>query len=70
MDDSFALNQANWNERAALHAASPDYQVQLFIASPEHLSEVVRFDLPRLAACRTFLWFSAMIAACPQRDPA
>jgi hypothetical protein len=23
-----------------------------------------------LAACRTFLWFSAMIAACPQRDPA
>jgi hypothetical protein len=24
----------------------------------------------RLAACRTFLWFSAMIAACPQRDPA
>ncbi len=48
MDDSFALNQANWNERAALHAASPDYQVQLFIASPTHLSEVVRFDLPRL----------------------
>lgn len=48
MDDSFALNQANWNERAALHAASPDYQVQLFIASPAHLSEVVRFDLPRL----------------------
>jgi hypothetical protein len=24
----------------------------------------------KLAACRTFLWFSAMIAACPQRDPA
>ncbi|WP_397379047.1 hypothetical protein [Pseudomonas sp.] len=24
----------------------------------------------QLAACRTFLWFSAMIAACPQRDPA
>jgi len=23
-----------------------------------------------LAACRTFLWFSAMIAACPQRAPA
>ena len=23
-----------------------------------------------LAACRAFLWFSAMIAACPQRDPA
>ncbi len=26
--------------------------------------------IARLAACRTFLWFSAMIAACPQRDPA
>ena len=52
MDDSFALNQANWNERAALHAASPDYQVQLFIASPAHLSEVVRFDLPRLGDIR------------------
>ncbi|MDZ4336397.1 MAG: class I SAM-dependent methyltransferase [Pseudomonas sp.] len=48
MDDSFALNKANWNERAALHAASPDYQTQLFIAAPTHLSEVVRFDLPRL----------------------
>jgi hypothetical protein len=24
----------------------------------------------QLAACLTFLWFSAMIAACPQRDPA
>ena len=24
----------------------------------------------RLATCRAFLWFSAMIAACPQRDPA
>jgi len=52
MDDSFALNQANWNERAALHAASPDYQVQLFIAAPAHLSEVVRFDLPRLGDIR------------------
>ena len=52
MDDSFALNKANWNERAALHAASPDYQIQLFIASPAHLAEVVRFDLPRLGDIR------------------
>ncbi|MFP6849836.1 MAG: class I SAM-dependent methyltransferase [Pseudomonas sp.] len=52
MDDSFALNKANWDERAALHAASPDYQIKLFIASPEHLSEVVRFDLPRLGDIR------------------
>ncbi|WP_397380338.1 hypothetical protein [Pseudomonas sp.] len=27
-------------------------------------------QIAQLAACRTFLWFSAMIAACPQRDPA
>lgn len=52
MDDSFELNKANWNERAALHAASPDYQVQTFIESAEHLSDVVRFDLPRLGDIR------------------
>ncbi|WP_061240887.1 bifunctional 2-polyprenyl-6-hydroxyphenol methylase/3-demethylubiquinol 3-O-methyltransferase UbiG [Ectopseudomonas composti] len=52
MDDSFELNKANWNERAALHAASPDYQVQKFIDSAEHLSDVVRFDLPRLGDIR------------------
>ncbi|MGP0172125.1 class I SAM-dependent methyltransferase [Pseudomonas sp. NCHU5208] len=52
MDESFELNKANWNERAALHAASPDYQVQRFIDSAEHLSDVVRFDLPRLGDIR------------------
>lgn len=52
MDDSFALNKANWDERAALHAASPDYQIQLFIASAEHLSDVVRFDRARLGDIR------------------
>ncbi|MFA7822595.1 class I SAM-dependent methyltransferase [Aeromonas dhakensis] len=52
MEDSFELNKANWNERAALHAASPDYQVQKFIDSAEHLSDVVRFDLPRLGDIR------------------
>ncbi|WP_333984465.1 class I SAM-dependent methyltransferase [Ectopseudomonas khazarica] len=48
MDDSFALNKANWNDRAALHAASPEYQAQQFIDTAEHLSDVVRFDRPRL----------------------
>lgn len=48
MNDSFDLNRANWNDRAGLHAASPDYQVDTFIADPDHLSAVVRFDLPRL----------------------
>jgi SAM-dependent methyltransferase len=53
MDKSFDLtsldlNRANWDERADLHAASPDYQAATFVANPEHLSAVVRFDLPRL----------------------
>lgn len=52
MDDSLELNKANWNERALIHAASPDYQVQKFIDSAEHLSDVVRFDLPRLGDIR------------------
>ena len=53
MDDSLEpnsldLNRANWNERAGLHAASPDYEAETFVATPRHLSAVVRFDLPRL----------------------
>ncbi len=37
-----------------------------FVDWSELLSDITE----ELAACRTFLWFSAMIAACPQRDPA
>lgn len=48
MTDSLDLNRSNWDERASLHAASPDYQVETFVADPAHLSAVVRFDLPRL----------------------
>ena len=48
MDDYLAVNRANWDERAPAHAASPDYQVERFVADPEHLSGVVRFDLPLL----------------------
>jgi len=48
MSESFAINRANWDERAPAHAASPDYQLQLFAEDPAHLSHVVRFDLPRL----------------------
>lgn len=50
--DSFALNRANWDERAPAHAASPDYAVEQFIADPTFLSEVVRFDLPLLGDVR------------------
>ncbi|EOD63188.1 class I SAM-dependent methyltransferase [Amycolatopsis vancoresmycina] len=48
MTGSFAVNKANWDERAVLHAASPDYGFARFAADPAHLSDVVRFDRPRL----------------------
>ncbi|HEX7746068.1 MAG TPA: class I SAM-dependent methyltransferase [Micromonosporaceae bacterium] len=48
MTDYRGLNRANWDERAPAHAASPDYALDRFVADPEYLSEVVRFDLPRL----------------------
>ena len=38
----------NWDERAPAHAASPDYGFDRFVADPQHLSGVVRFDLPLL----------------------
>lgn len=43
-----SLNRANWDDRAPLHAAAPDYEVQAFVDDPHHLSGVVRFDRPRL----------------------
>ncbi|MEH1014323.1 class I SAM-dependent methyltransferase [Micromonospora sp. CPCC 206060] len=48
MTDYRSLNRASWDERAPAHAASPDYAVERFVADPDHLSDVVRFDLPRL----------------------
>jgi SAM-dependent methyltransferase len=48
MEDYQVVNRANWDERAPAHAASPDYNVAEFLASPTYLSDVVRFDLPLL----------------------
>jgi SAM-dependent methyltransferase len=48
VDDYRALNRANWDERVPAHAASAEYAVDKFVADPTFLSEVVRFDLPRL----------------------
>jgi len=50
--DYLASNRANWDDRAAAHAASKDYRVNAFGDDPEHLSGVVRFDLPRLGDIR------------------
>jgi SAM-dependent methyltransferase len=46
--DYFEVNRLSWDERAPAHAASPDYAVERFVADPTFLSDVVRFDVPRL----------------------
>lgn len=48
MDDYRAVNRASWDERVPAHAASADYGLARFEQDPDFLSEVVRFDLPRL----------------------
>jgi SAM-dependent methyltransferase len=42
--DYLDLNRANWNDRAAAHAASPDYAVARYAEDPSYLSATVRFD--------------------------
>jgi SAM-dependent methyltransferase len=49
-DDYLRFNLASWDERAPAHAASPDYALERFRSDPAYLSDVVRFDLPRLGA--------------------
>ena len=46
MDDYLAVNRANWDERAAVHAASAEYGFDRFVADPAHLSDVVRLRPP------------------------
>jgi SAM-dependent methyltransferase len=48
MSDFRSVNRATWDERAPAHAASPDYGFDRFATDPAFLSNVVRFDLPRL----------------------
>jgi SAM-dependent methyltransferase len=42
------VNRLLWDERAPAHAASPEYGLARYAADPDHLSDVVRFDRPRL----------------------
>lgn len=46
--DYLEVNRRNWDERAAIHASSAEYGIQRFRDDPEHISDVVHFDLPRL----------------------
>ena len=52
MVDYSAVNRAMWDDRAPAHAESPEYAVERFVADPAFLSDVVRFDLPRLGDIR------------------
>lgn len=46
--DHVRINLANWEARVALHAASEEYGLARYRNDPAHLSDVVRFDRPRL----------------------
>ena len=48
MADYREVNRANWDDRVPAHLESPDYAVRRFVSDPAFISEVVRFDLPRL----------------------
>jgi SAM-dependent methyltransferase len=48
--DYLDVNRSNWDERAAVHAASPEYGLQRFVDDPAFLSDVIRFDRPRLGS--------------------
>ena len=45
---SSEVNRRMWDERAPAHAAAPEYGLARFASDPDHLSDVVRFDRPRL----------------------
>lgn len=49
---SFAVNKANWDDRASAHARSAGYAVDRLIADPSRLSAVVEFDRERLGPIR------------------
>lgn len=49
-EDYLRFNHANWEERVPAHAASSDYALHRFRDDPAYLSDVVRFDLPRLGS--------------------
>ncbi|MGM0386241.1 MAG: class I SAM-dependent methyltransferase [Actinomycetota bacterium] len=46
MEHHLAVNRANWDARAAIHAQG--YMVEALLADPAAISQVVAFDRPRL----------------------
>lgn len=47
-DDYRSINHANWESRVPHHEASDEYGLAGYRVDPHRLSDVVRFDLPRL----------------------
>ena len=47
-DPSITTNLKHWESRVAHHASSTEYGLEHFRSDPRHISDVVRFDLPRL----------------------
>ena len=45
-DDYLAINRANWDSRAPIPAQG--YGIERYLSDPDALSDVVRFDVPRL----------------------
>ena len=50
MDDDIKVNLAHWNSRVPHHVLG--YGLERYQADPNHLSHVVRFDLPRLGSIK------------------
>jgi SAM-dependent methyltransferase len=46
--DYLEINEANWDDRVPAHLASDYYSVARYLAEPDFISDVVRFDRPRL----------------------
>lgn len=46
--DHRAVNLANWEQRAPVHAASPDYAFEQYLGDPGFIGHVVQFDRPLL----------------------
>jgi SAM-dependent methyltransferase len=50
MDDYVKVNLAHWNSRVSHHLRG--YGIERFQSDPDHLTHVVRFDLPRLGSIK------------------
>ena len=68
MDHFRATNLECWEERADVHAASPDYDVDLLATDPDLLSEVVRFDRPASATSRGSTSCTSSATSAPTRS--